>query len=184
MQHEILPLLAASIGPRYLGFVTGGTTPAALVGDWLAGAIDQNATGPEGSVNAAVEEQVINWLCEIAHLPAKKFDGVLTTGATVSNLLGLVAGRQWCGEKVGVDIDADGAGALPDLELFAASPHASMVKDLSIAGIGRNNFTKVATLSGTEQTDVNDLKAKLAASDARGKIVIASSGTVNATLMI
>ncbi|HBU97522.1 pyridoxal-dependent decarboxylase, partial [Thalassospira lucentensis] len=62
-----------------------------------------------------------------------------------------------------------------------ASPHASMVKDLSIAGIGRNNFTKVATLSGTEQTDVNDLKAKLAASDARGKIVIASSGTVNAT---
>ena len=181
VQDEILPFLAASIGPRYLGFVTGGTTPAALVGDWLAGAIDQNATGPEGSVNAAVEEQVINWLCEIASLPAKKFDGVLTTGATVSNLLGLVTGRQWCGEKVGVDIDADGAVALPDLELFAASPHASMVKDLSIAGIGRNNFTKVATLSGTEQTDVNDLKAKLAASDARGKIVIASSGTVNAT---
>ena len=70
---------------------------------------------------------------------------------------------------------------MPDLELFAASPHASMVKDLSIAGIGRNNFTKVATLSGTEKTDVDDLKAKLAASDARGKIVIASSGTVNAT---
>ena len=58
-KEEILPLLAASIGPRYLGFVTGGTTPAALVGDWLVSAIDQNATGPEGSVNAAVEEQVI-----------------------------------------------------------------------------------------------------------------------------
>lgn len=181
VQDEILPLLAASIGPRYLGFVTGGTTPAALAGDWLASAIDQNATGPEGSVNAAVEEQVINWLCEIANLPVPQFDGVLTTGATVSNLLGLVAGRQWCGEKVGVDIDADGAGALPDLELFAASPHASMIKDLSITGIGRNNFTKVATHSGSEKTDIADLQTKLAASDARGKIVIASAGTVNAT---
>lgn len=180
-KEEILPLLAASIGPRYLGFVTGGTTPAALAGDWLASAIDQNATGPEGSVNAAVEEQVINWLCDLGGLPSDRFDGVLTTGATVSNLLGLVAGRQWCGERVGVNVDADGAGVLPDLEVFAATPHASMVKDLSITGIGRNSFTKVATLPGSEETDLDDLRAKLKASDARGKIVIASAGTVNAT---
>jgi len=180
-KEEILPLLAASIGPRYLGFVTGGTTPAALAGDWLASAIDQNATGPEGSVNAAVEEQVINWLCDMGGLPHDRFDGVLTTGATVSNLLGLVAARQWCGERIGVNIDADGASVLPDLEIFAASPHASMIKDLSITGIGRNSFVKVATLPGSEETDIVDLKAKLDASDARGKIVIASSGTVNAT---
>ena len=180
-KEEILPLLAASIGPRYLGFVTGGTTPAALAGDWLASAIDQNATGPEGSVNAAVEEQVINWLCDLGGVPSDRFDGVLTTGATVSNLLGLVAARQWCGEQVGVNVDADGAGVLPDLEVFAASPHASMIKDLSITGIGRNNFTKVATKPGSEETDIADLKAKISASDARAKIVIASAGTVNAT---
>jgi len=180
-KEEILPLLAASIGPRYLGFVTGGTTPAALAGDWLASAIDQNATGPEGSVNAAVEEQVINWLCDLGRVPSDRFDGVLTTGATVSNLLGLVAARQWCGEQVGVNVDADGAGVLPDLEVFAASPHASMIKDLSITGIGRNNFTKVATKPGSEETDIADLKAKISASDARAKIVIASAGTVNAT---
>ena len=180
-KEEILPLLAASIGPRYLGFVTGGTTPAALAGDWLASAIDQNAKGPEGSVNAAVEEQVINWLCDLGGVPSDRFDGVLTTGATVSNLLGLVAARQWCGEQVGVNVDADGAGVLPDLEVFAASPHASMIKDLSITGIGRNNFTKVATKPGSEETDIADLKAKISASDARAKIVIASAGTVNAT---
>lgn len=180
-KEEILPLLAASVGPRYLGFVTGGTTPAALAGDWMTGAIDQNASGPEGSVCAAVEELVVNWLCEMAGLPAQRFDGVLTTGATVSNLLGLVTGRQWCGEKIGVNIDADGAGALPDLQVFAASPHASMVKDLSIAGVGRNSFTKIATIGRSEQTDLDDLRAKLDASTARGKIVIASAGTVNAT---
>ncbi|WP_339862405.1 pyridoxal phosphate-dependent decarboxylase family protein [Thalassospira alkalitolerans] len=180
-KEEILPLLAASIGPRYLGFVTGGTTPAALVGDWLTGAIDQNATGPEGSVTAAVEEQVIHWLCDMGGLPRGRFDGVLTTGATVSNLLGLVAGRQWCGQQIGVDVDADGAGVLPGFEVFAASPHASMIKDLSITGIGRNNFTKVATKPGTEETDIADLKNRLAASTSKAKLVIASAGTVNAT---
>jgi glutamate/tyrosine decarboxylase-like PLP-dependent enzyme len=95
--------------------------------------------------------------------------------------LGLVAGRQWCGQQIGVDVDADGASVLPGFEIFAASPHASMIKDLSVTGIGRNSFTKVATRPGTEETDITDLKNRLAASTAKAKLVIASAGTVNAT---
>ncbi|MFH1804549.1 MAG: pyridoxal-dependent decarboxylase [Pseudomonadota bacterium] len=181
VKDDIVPLLACSIGPRYLGFVTGGTTPAALAGDWLASAIDQNATGPEGSVTSSVEQQVINWICDMARLPRHVFDGTLTTGATASNLLGIVAGRQWCGEQIGIDVDCNGAAALPSFAVFAATPHASMVKDLSVAGVGRNNMIKIATLPGTEATDTADLARKLTQSDAKAKLVIASAGTVNAT---
>jgi len=93
--------ITASPGPRFFGFVTGGVTPAALAGDWLASAIDQNA-GLWASSPAAGQTElvVLRWLKELFGLPAA-WSGALTSGATMANLVGLIAARQWAGAAVG-----------------------------------------------------------------------------------
>ncbi len=175
-RNNVAPHLAASAGPRYWGFVTGGATPAAQLGDWLVSTIDQNVGSSGDSIASAIEQQTVRWLLEMVDLP-KEFTGVLTTGATASNLLGLTCGRQYAGLQQGIDIAEEGLSGA-DIEVFSATPHASTVKCLAMVGLGRKSWRPVACLDESEAMDVSDLERKLAASSSTGKIVVASAGTV------
>jgi len=177
--RNIAPLLSASAGPRYMGFVTGGTTPAAMLADWVVATADQNVSSPGDSISTAVELQVMQWLRSLFHLP-EHFEGLLTTGATASNLLGVLCGRQYAGLQQGIDIARQGL-AQAQIEVFSATPHASSVKSLSLAGLGREQLTQINCLPGSEAMDVASLKAALEASNNPGKIVLASAGTVTGT---
>ncbi|RED49801.1 pyridoxal phosphate-dependent decarboxylase family protein [Aestuariispira insulae] len=179
-QKEILPHFSASVGPRYFGFVTGGATPAALAGDWLAGATDQNPASPGDSIAADLIDQTVKMLLDLFHLPQGAFDGALTTGATAANLLGLTTGREWCARNAGIDVTNDGMTALGPVQVFSACPHASLIKVLGISGIGRKAWVPVGRIGESEAMDPEALDAALAASDNPNKIVVASTGTVTA----
>jgi len=72
--------LVASNGPRYFGFVTGGSLPAALAADWLTSAWDQNASLHVMSpAAAAFEATAAAWLVELFGLPPTTSVG-FTTG--------------------------------------------------------------------------------------------------------
>ena len=87
------PGLVASAGPRYFGFVVGGSLPAALAADWLTSAWDQNAGLYVLSPAAAVAEEVAAaWLVELLGLPAGTSVGFVT-GATMANFTALAAAR-------------------------------------------------------------------------------------------
>ncbi|MFF4896411.1 pyridoxal phosphate-dependent decarboxylase family protein [Streptomyces sp. NPDC001068] len=173
------PGMSASAGPRYLGFVTGGVTPASLTGDWLTSAYDQNAAGAAGSWGTALERETVGWLAELFGL-GQAHGGAFVTGATMSNTVGLAIAREWLGERLGVDVSRAGAAALGPVDVLSGSPHSSIGKALSVLGIGRDRLRPVPLLPGNrEAVDVTALEAALAARDGRPVIVVANAGTVN-----
>ncbi|MEV7008176.1 pyridoxal-dependent decarboxylase [Streptosporangium sp. NPDC051022] len=172
------PGFSGSAGPRYLGFVTGGATPAALAGDWLTGTLDQNPTSALDSGAPDLERETLAWLRELFGLPAG-YEGAFVSGATMSNLTGLAIAREWLGERHGVSVSDQGAAALGPVRVLSGSPHSSIGKALSILGLGRTALHPVELLPGREAVDVARLADALAALDGRPAIVVANAGTVN-----
>ncbi|RDB05736.1 pyridoxal phosphate-dependent decarboxylase family protein [Runella aurantiaca] len=173
------PLIVASSGPRSWGFVTGGATPAAVAGDWLAGVYDQNpqAIQGQGDLSALIEVETIQLLLSLFDLP-ETFTGGFVTGATMSNFTALAVARQWAGKQQGRDIAKEGVGK--GVKIMSATPHSSAVKSLAMLGLGSQNFIKINTLVGNrEAMDVADLETKIEALSGEPFILISSGGTVN-----
>ncbi|WP_020673374.1 pyridoxal phosphate-dependent decarboxylase family protein [Amycolatopsis nigrescens] len=172
------PGFSAGAGPRYLGFVTGGTTPSALVGDWLTGVFDQNAATATDSSAAWLEQETVGWLAELFGLGGEH-SGAFVSGATMSNFVGLAIAREWLGEQLGVSVAEAGVGALGEVTVLSGAAHSSIGKALSMLGIGRDRLRPVPTLPDREAVDVRRLTEQLDRLDGRPAIVVANAGTVN-----
>jgi glutamate/tyrosine decarboxylase-like PLP-dependent enzyme len=172
------PHLSASPGPRYWGFVTGGSTPAALAGDWLASAYDQNVSNDVGSVASTVEREALAGLRTLFGLP-DAFHGALVSGATAANTSALAAARQWVHAQRGIDIAELGLSHAPPLRVLAGAAHASIDKALSVLGLGRRSLTRLLCTPGRTRLDTAALAQALADGRDAPTIVVASAGEVN-----
>jgi len=177
--ERLAPLMVASSGPRYWGFVTGGSTPASIVGDWLATVYDQNtqAVKAQGGASALIEFETINLLLQLLDLP-DTFLGGFVTGATMSNFTSLGVARQWFGKQFGKDYAKNGISET--INILTATPHSSSVKCLSLLGIGSQNYTTVKTIEGNrEAIDIVEMEENIKKLNGNPFILISSAGTVN-----
>ncbi len=138
------PATVASAGGRYFGFVTGGTLPAALAANWLAGAWDQPADMVVASpTGAKVEEVAMRWLLDVLALPPEAAVGFVT-GGTMANFAGLAAARHALLQRQGWDVEAQGLFGAPPLTVVVSDEvHVSLLKALSLAGLGRDRVIRV-----------------------------------------
>jgi glutamate/tyrosine decarboxylase-like PLP-dependent enzyme len=134
----------AMAGPRYFGFVIGGSLPAAVAADWLTTAWDQNAglyvAGPAASV---VEEAVGAWLLDLFGLPTTSSFG-LVTGCQMAHFTCLAAARQAVLERAGWDVTARGLYGAPEIEVvMSAEAHGTVHTALQYLGLGRDRVRVV-----------------------------------------
>ena len=150
------PATVASAGNRYFGFVIGGASPAPLAANLLAGVWDQNAGIEVASpVSSFIETICRKWLIDLLKLPADVEAGFVT-GATLANFTGLAAARHALLKRAGWDVEKDGLFNAPPIQVIVGEKvHVSILKALSMLGLGRNNVKKVPVQPGKNESESN-----------------------------
>ena len=200
LTRTVVPALCdSSLSPHYYGFVTGGATPAALLGDILATIVDQNVQVhlPDETLATTLEARALEMLLQLFRLPADQWRGrALTTGATASNILGLACGREaLLREKLVLAGYAFGDASIADMgvleaclqsrvmgmQVLGALPHASVAKAAAVVGIGRAQVRDLGLPESPWEFDMFRLEAALEDGAARGivSIIVAGYGEVN-----
>jgi glutamate/tyrosine decarboxylase-like PLP-dependent enzyme len=173
------PGLIASAGPRYFGFVIGGSLPAALAADWLTSAWDNNAglyaIGPAASV---AEEVAGGWLIDLFGLPVDSSIG-FSTGATMASFTALAAGRHRVLERAGWNVEEDGLQGAPEIAVVVGGEaHVTIHVSLQMLGLGRNRVHRVEA-DGQGRMRPDRLRDVLAGLGDRPVLVNAQAGNVN-----
>ena len=173
------PGLVASAGPRYFGFVTGGSVDSAMAADLMATGWDQNAFTVVMSPAAIAAEQVAGrWAKELLGIPQTASVGFVT-GAQETNTIGIAAGRHQVLADRGWDVAQDGLHAAPPIRVVASEErHATVDRSLRLLGHGNKAIVPVrADANGA--IDTQHLAEVLASDAGSPTIVCLQSGNVN-----
>jgi glutamate/tyrosine decarboxylase-like PLP-dependent enzyme len=129
--------VVASPGPRYFGFVVGGTLPVSIATDWLVSAWDQNSGVFElGPAVAAAEHIAAKWLVDMFGLPEGTSVG-FPTGCAMAHVTALAAARHHVLAKAGWDVEREGLQGAPTVHIVVGEQrHLTIDRALRYLGFG------------------------------------------------
>ncbi|HTV09331.1 MAG TPA: aminotransferase class V-fold PLP-dependent enzyme [Candidatus Aquilonibacter sp.] len=171
--------IVGSAGPRFFGFVIGGSLPAALAADWLTSAWDQNAglyvIGPAASL---VEEVAAGWLKSLFGLPAEA-SFAFVTGCQMAHVTCLAAARHRVLERVGWSVERDGLTAAPNLRILTSTEqHATVPRAARLLGMGTGCIDALPCDEGG-RLRADALERALKERDGKPTIVVLQAGDLN-----
>jgi aromatic-L-amino-acid decarboxylase len=173
----VRPYPNGNIHPRFWGWVMGTGTPQTAMADFLSSVVNPNLGGLE-QAPVLVEKQVVKWCAELMGFPATA-GGILVSGGTMANVLGLAVARQ---QGAGFDVRAEGLqGRHPQLLVYASTEvHGWLKKACEFLGIGSASFRRVPVNDAFE-VDVAAMEAMIRADREAGHrpfCIIGTAGTV------
>jgi glutamate/tyrosine decarboxylase-like PLP-dependent enzyme len=138
------PATIGIAGPRFFGFVIGGSLPVTVAASWLNTAWDQNAGLFAGSpIGSALEEVSLNWMIDIFNFP-KTTAGAFVTGATMANFTSLAAARNCLLKSQGWAVESDGLFGAPSIDVVVGEEaHPTLFRALGLLGLGRKRVSTV-----------------------------------------
>jgi glutamate/tyrosine decarboxylase-like PLP-dependent enzyme len=177
---RVMPYTGGNLHPRFWGWVQGNGTPLGMMADMLAAGINPHLAG-FNQAPALVEHEVIRWLAEMLGLPAQS-SGLMVTGGTMANTLGLAVARHAGAQRAGVDVREDGVHGGPRLTVYGSTEtHNWARKAAELLGLGNRSFRRVA-VDAEYRIDVESL-VRMVREDREAGLhpfcVIGTAGTVN-----
>ena len=177
-QTDVLPYSMGNSHARFWGWVMGNGTPMGMLAEMLAAGLNPNMGGGDHAP-ALVELQVIEWCRQLFDFPEGS-SGLLTSGGSVANLIGLAVARQH-----GADFEVRKKGMHASekiLKVYASSEvHSSIDKAVELLGIGSDNLRKIP-VDDHYRIQVEDLRKTIEedlAEGARPIALIGCAGTTN-----
>lgn len=178
LDADARPGLVATAGPRFFGFVIGGSHPVGLAADWLVSAWDQNHSLYVLSPPASVAEEVAaRWLLDLFGLP-EDASVAFVTGGQMANFTALAAARHEVLRRAGWDVETRGLHDSPGIDVVASDEsHITVHRALRYLGIGTAAVRRVE--SDREGRIIPDSLRAALASGGRPVVVCAQAGDVN-----
>ncbi len=176
--ENVLPYPTGNIHPRFWGWVKGTGTPFAMLAEMLAAGMNCNVTGFDDAATL-VESQVLDWCKAALGYPAEA-SGLLVTGGSMANLVGLTVARS---AGAGADVRRVGLRGLERSPVLYASAeaHHSIQKAVEILGLGADALRRVPVNADFE-IDLAALDRAISADRRAGLqpfCVVGNAGTVN-----
>ena len=155
---DVVPYTSGNRHGRAWGWVRGNGTPLAMMAEMLAAGIDAHVGGGN-SAPVLVEEQVLGWLRRAFGMP-EGTSGVLTSGASMANLLGLAVARY---ARLGPNLRAEGLAAFPRCVIYGSrETHFWARKAVGLMGMGERSL-RLLPVDSSYRVDLDALHSAIRA---------------------
>lgn len=177
LNEKLLPYCTHVSHPGYFGLITPTPTPAGILADLLASALNQNvgaySIGPSA---VALERRTVRWLTDLVGYDGRA-GGNLTSGGTMAHFIGLKLARD------GVSGDsAQHEGVTEKWAVYTSEErHVSVDKAVDAVGLGRDSLRALPT-DDAFRLDLDALERALEDDKARGvrpMALVGMGGTTN-----